>query len=89
MNAVVQADRVHVLQRLRDLRDWARFIHESLRADQPFESGKREILEAYMGEAFLREFDGDSAGLADRLDQMIERIESSAVPAMRAAIATR
>ena len=31
MNGVIRADRVHVLQRLRDLRDWARFIHESIR----------------------------------------------------------
>jgi hypothetical protein len=89
MNDVVQADRVHVLQRLRDLRDWARFIHESLKADQPFESGKRGLLEAYMGDAFLREFDGDSARLAERLDQMIVRIESSAAPAERAAILSR
>jgi len=89
MSDVVQADRVHVLQRLRDLRDWARFIHESLKSDQPFETGKRELLEAYMGEAFLRDFDQDSARLADRLDQMIERIESSAAPADRAAILTR
>ena len=89
MNAVVQADRVHVLRRLRDLRDWARFIHESLKADQAFETGKRELLEAYMGDSFLREFDGDSARLAERLDQMIERIESSATPAERAAICSR
>jgi hypothetical protein len=89
MNDVVQADRVHVLQRLRDLRDWARFIHESLKSDQPFETGKRELLEAYMGEAFLREFDADSARLAERLDRMIESVESSAAPAERAAISTR
>ena len=89
MSDVVQADRVHVLQRLRDLRDWARFIHESLKSDQPFETGKRGLLEAYMGEGFLRDFDQDSARLVDRLDQMIERIESSAVPAERAAICTR
>jgi hypothetical protein len=89
MSDVVQADRVHVLQRLRDLRDWARFIHDSLKSDQPFETGKRELLEAYMGEAFLRDFDQDSARLAERLDEMIERIESSAVPAERAAILSR
>lgn len=89
MNTVVQADRVHVLQRLRDLRDWARFIHESLSSDQPFETGKRDLLEAYMGEAFLREFDSDSLSIADRLDRMIDRIESSAAPAERAAICTR
>jgi hypothetical protein len=89
MNDVVQADRVHVLQRLRDLRDWARFIHESLKSDQPFETGKRMLLEAYMGEGFLRDFDQDSARLAERLDEMIERIESSAVPAEQAAICTR
>ena len=89
MSDVVQADRVHVLQRLRDLRDWARFIHESLKSDQPFETGKRMLLEAYMGEAFLRDFDQDSARLAERLDEMIERIESSAAPAEQAAICTR
>jgi hypothetical protein len=89
MNAIVQADRVHVLQRLRDLRDWARFIHDSVNADQSFESGKRDLLEAYMGEEYLREFDSDSSGLADRLDRIIERIESTATPAARAAICSR
>jgi hypothetical protein len=89
MNQVIQADRVHVLRRLRDLRDWARFIHESVREDQAFENGKRELLSAYMGEEFLRLFAEDSASLADRLDQMIERIESSARPAEQAAILTR
>ncbi|MBI3855859.1 MAG: hypothetical protein HY293_09240 [Planctomycetes bacterium] len=89
MNTVIRADRVHVLQRLRDLRDWARFIHESLSADQPFETGKRELLEAYMGPAFLRAFDSDSSGLAERLDRMIDAIEASALPAARAALCTR
>ena len=89
MSAVIQADRVHVLRRLRDLRDWARYIHESLTADQPFETGKRDLLEAYMGEAFLHEFDSDSRSLVDRLDVMIRRIEASAAPAERAAIPTR
>ena len=89
MSIIVQADRVHVLRRLRDLRDWARFIHESLTADQPFETGKRNLLEAYLGEAFLHEFDSDARSLADRLDVMIRRIEASAVPAERASILTR
>ena len=89
MSGVVQADRVHVLQRLRDLRSWAHFIHESIREDQPFESGKRELLAAYMGEEFLRRFTEDSAGLADRLDLMIQALEFSAKPADQAAIRTR
>jgi len=89
MNTIVQADRVHVLRRLRDLRDWARFIHDSLTADQPYETGKRNLLEAYLGEALLHEFDSDARNLADRLDVMIRRIESSAAPAERAAIPTR
>lgn len=89
MSTVIQADRVHVLQRLRDLRDWARFIHESLRADLPFEVGKRELLQAYMGEEVLRECEEDSAGLADRLEHMIQRIESTAEPAALAAIDSR
>ena len=89
MNTIVQADRVHVLRRLRDLRDWARFIHDSLTADQPYETGKRNLLEAYLGEALLHEFDSDARSLADRLDVMIRRIESSAAPAERAAIPTR
>ena len=86
---MVHADRVHVLRRLRDLRDWARFIHESVREDQPFESGKRDLLSVYMGEDFLRLFAEDSASIADRLDRMIERLESSAKPAEQAAISTR
>jgi N12 class adenine-specific DNA methylase len=89
MPAVVQADRVHVLRRLRDLRDWARFIHESVREDQPFENGKRELLAAYMGDEFLKLFAGDSASIAGRLDLMIERIEASAKPAEQAAICSR
>ncbi|HVR83558.1 MAG TPA: hypothetical protein VMU54_04555 [Planctomycetota bacterium] len=89
ISAVVQADRVHVLRRLRDLRDWARFIHESVREDQPFENGKRELLAAYMGDEFLRLFAGDSASIAERLDHMIDRIEASAKPAEQAAICSR
>ena len=86
---VVQADRVHVLRRLRALRDWARFIHESLRADEAFETGKRDLLRAYMGEEFLGVVDAQSSDLAGRLSLMIERIEASAVPAERAEILTR
>jgi hypothetical protein len=89
MSGAVQADRVHVLRRLRDLREWARFIHESIREDQPFESGKRDLLSAYMGEEFLRMFTEDSAGIAGRLDLMIQRVESSARPAEQSAIRTR
>ena len=89
MQTVVQADRVHVLRRLRDLRDWARFIHESVREDQPFENGKRDLLAAYMGDEFLKVFADDSASIADRLDLMIEQIEASAKPAELAAICTR
>ncbi|MBV8880180.1 MAG: hypothetical protein JO332_09470 [Planctomycetaceae bacterium] len=87
--SVVQADRVHVVQRLRDLRDWARFIHESVREDQPFESGKRELLAAYMGGEFLRAFVEDGESLARRLDLMIARLESSAKPAEQADLCTR
>jgi hypothetical protein len=89
MSTVVRADRVHVLQRLRDLREWARFIHESVSENQPFEQGKRELLEAYMGADFLRAFDSDSSSLADRLERIIERIEGSAIPAARAELVTR
>jgi hypothetical protein len=88
-NGVVQADRVHVLQRLRNLRDWARFIHESVRADQPFETGTRDLLRAYMGEGFLSEFDSDGAKMVERLEKMIQNIEDSAIPAARAAIFSR
>ncbi len=80
MGAVIQADRVHVLQRLRDLRDWARFIHESVAVDQPFEQGKRELLRDFLGEPFLREFQADSLDLTERLDRMIDRLEASATP---------
>ncbi len=89
MNTVVQADRVHVLQRLRDLRDWAHFIHDSMSMDQPYETGKQDLLQAYMGDEFLREFANDSASLARRLELMIEKIESSAAPADKASILSR
>jgi len=89
MCRVVQADRVHVLRRLRDLRDWARFIHESVREDQAFENGKRELLSVYMGEEFLKLLVVDSGSIGDRLDLMIERIEASAKPAEQAEICSR
>jgi hypothetical protein len=89
MATPVQADRVHVLQRLRDLRDWAHFIHDSMTMDQPYETGKLDLLQAYMGEEFLREFAGDSASLARRLELMIEKVEASAAPAGTVAIPSR
>jgi hypothetical protein len=89
MATPVQADRVHVLQRLRDLRDWAHFIHDSTTMDQPYETGKQDLLLAYMGEEFLREFANDSASLAQRIEAMIEKIEASAAPAGRGAIPSR
>lgn len=89
MRSIVQADRVHVLQRLRDLRDWATFIHESMSMDQPYEIGKQDLLQAYMGDEFLRDFASDSASLAKRLESMIEKIEASAAPATRAALPSR
>jgi hypothetical protein len=85
----IQADRVHVLQRLRDLRDWAHFIHDSMTMDQAYETGKHDLLVAYMGEEFLREFATDSASLAKRLEGVIEKIEASAAPAEKAAIPSR
>jgi hypothetical protein len=57
--------------------------------DQPYETGKQDLLLAYMGEGFLREFANDSASLARRIDLVIERIEASAAPAGNAAIASR
>ena len=89
MATPVQADRVHVLQRLRDLRDWAHFIQDSMTADQPYETGKQDLLLAYMGEEFLREFANDSASLARRIELVIEKIEASAAPAGQAAIPSR
>ena len=89
MAAPVQADRVHVLQRLRDLRDWAHFIHDSVTMDQPYETGKQDLLAAYLGDEFLREFAADSASLARRIDVMIEKIEASAAPAGKVAVPSR
>jgi N12 class adenine-specific DNA methylase len=89
MATPVQADRVHVLQRLRDLRDWAHFIHDSATMDQPYETGKQDLLLAYLGEEFLREFANDSASLARRLEMMIEKIEASAAPAGKTATSSR
>ena len=89
MATPLQADRVHVLQRLRDLREWAHFIQDSMTMDQPYETGKQDLLVAYMGEEFLREFANDSASLVRRIDLAIEKIEASAAPAGNAAIASR
>jgi hypothetical protein len=89
MSTVRQADRVHVLQRLRDLRDWAHFIHDSMSMDQPYETGKQDLLQAYVGDEFLREFGSDSASLAKRLESIIEKIEASATPASKVALPSR
>ena len=89
MATPVQADRVHVLQRLRDLRDWAHFIHDSITMDQPYETGKQDLLVAYLGDEFLREFANDSASLARRIELMIEKVEASAAPAGKAEIPSR
>jgi hypothetical protein len=80
MRAATPATRVSVLTRLRDLREWAAFIRESLGSDQPFEPGTRDLIVAYMGEAFLRDFDTDSQRVIEKLDQMINRIVSTAKP---------
>ena len=80
MNSSATATRVSVLTRLRDLRDWAAFIRESLGADQPFETGKRDLMVAYMGEAFLLDLDGDARRVIEKLDRMIDEIVRSAKP---------
>ena len=77
MRAATPATRVSVLTRLRDLRDWAAFIRES---DQPLEPGTRDLIVAYMGEAFLRDIEADSQRVIEKLDQMINRIVSTAKP---------
>lgn len=79
------ASRVQVLRRLRDLREWALFIRDSVGADE--EAGKRELIAAYMGDDFLREFGVDSQRLVDRLDRVIHSILSSAGPAERLGVA--
>lgn len=89
MNTSAPATRVSVLTRLRDLRDWAAFIRESLGADQPFEAGKRELMIAYMGEAFLQDLDGDARRVLEKLDLMIDRIVMSAKPLENLAASAR
>ena len=86
---MVEANRIYVLDQLRDLRDWAQFIHDSLLADRPYEKGKRAILEAYMGEEFLREAERASLDLAGRLQRITREIESSALPAQQVKVASR
>ena len=57
--------------------------------DQPYETGKQDLLVAYLGDEFLREFAADSASLAKRIELMIETIEASAAPAGKVAILSR
>ena len=41
---MVVADREHVVKRLKELRDWADYIVQSLSSDQPYEQGKLDLL---------------------------------------------
>jgi hypothetical protein len=46
---MVYADPSHVLKRLKELRDWAEYIHLSLTEDQPYELYKLRVLNQLLG----------------------------------------
>jgi hypothetical protein len=71
----IQADRIHVVRRLKELRDWARYIQESVSEDQPYEHGKMSLLEKALGEEALLVLRSDAVGLLNRIEATIDRIE--------------
>jgi hypothetical protein len=69
-------DRDHVLRRLCDARDWARYVHDTLTLDEAHEPGKQALLEAMTAPEELRALQAESRALADRLRLLADRLLS-------------
>jgi hypothetical protein len=78
MAAKIRADRCHVLKRLRELRDWAAYIRDSVTRDQPYEEGKMDLLAADLGEGPTLVLRAEAVSLLDRLESAIEQMEVAA-----------
>lgn len=73
---MMHADRSHVLQRLRELHDWAEYIGLSVSEDQGYESGKLQLLEQLLGRGPLEEIRLASRRLSELLIQGVHSLES-------------
>ena len=80
---MITADNTHLVHRLRELRGWAAFIIESLSMDQPYETGKRELLKVALGPDALRELRETAWSLREQLDRAAVQLEyASPEPAL-------
>jgi ubiquinone biosynthesis protein UbiJ len=66
-------DEDHVTARLRELRDWADYIFESLTEDQRYERGKIRTLERLLPADDLGSVREQARRLADRLNELVAR----------------
>ena len=74
---MITADNSHLVRRLRELRGWAGFIIESLTMDQPYETGKRELLRRLLGPNELKDLREMAWSLRERLDRAALQLEYS------------
>ena len=72
---MITADRKHLVRRLQELRGWADFIVESLTNDQPYETGKREMLGQALDPRALKELREIAWSLRDRLDRSAVQLD--------------
>ena len=70
---MVTANREHVVKRLKELRDWADYIVQSLSADQPYERGKMDLLKEVVGLDDLHDLREGARSLAESLDRTVTR----------------
>lgn len=75
---MVTADKTHVVRRFQELRGWAEYIVESLTTDQPYETGKRELLGQMMNARTLQDLQGMASALSERLSLVATELEDSA-----------
>jgi hypothetical protein len=72
---MVAVNNEHVVKRLKELRDWADYIVQSLSADQAYERGKLDLLRRMVGNEDLADACIEAKALADRLEQLVSRTE--------------
>ena len=72
---VILADGNHVVKRLKEVRDWAAYIHETLTEDQPFEREKVQVMERVVGKDSLQDLQQGTMALVARLEGIIGRLE--------------
>lgn len=77
-------DRAPVLERLRDLEDWAEYIAEALHLNQRFEPVNMEMLERLIDLQALKQLREMSWSLRDKLHAIATQIEQSRPEVSRA-----